>query len=1452
MQLIPSSTATDGRLWRCLALIAGLSLAAWADGQIRWRSAPPTMAVRLSPDQLTQRLAQLAARPDARHAIVQFARPVTRAERQALEQAGVRLLSYLGDHAYFAALRTKLDAAAAVAAAPLTLAEPIRRVHKLHPDLVAGKIQPWMVVDKPAVEVKEGQQSTQPRIATGEPVEVAVYVLLHRDVPRSRGIALVQRHGGRVVSQLRSVHGLVVTLPYAQIRSLADEDAVMWIEPPLPKFSPVWFNDSNRARVQADAVHGPPYGLDGTGVTVLVYDAGQVLATHPDLTGRVTIGPSDGDVVISHATHVAGTIGGTGAASGGTYAGMAPGVSIISYSFEQPGGLQPGFLYTDPGDLEADYTEALNMFGAEISNNSIGSNVESNGFDCTWQGDYGVTAALIDAIARGSLGTPYRIVWAAGNERQGSRCDVEGYGDYYSIAPPGAAKNHISVGALNSNDDSMTSFSSWGPTDDGRLKPDVAAPGCQSNDDGGVTSCNSSGGYSTFCGTSMASPTTCGVGALLLQGWHDLYPNEPDPLNSTLKVILAHTAVDLGNPGPDYQYGYGSIRAPAAAELLFSGNVLESEVDQGQVARFVVVVNPGDPELKVTLAWDDEPAVPNVIPSLVNDLDLVVYSPSGTRYYPWTLDPTNPGAPAVQTAEDHTNNMEQVFVANPEAGGWLIEVHGTNVPAGPQPFSLAGEPTLVNCSSAGTASLSAGKYPCSATAVLTVVDCDLNTSDAVVDTVDVTIASDSEPGGETVTLTETAPESASFIGSITLSQTDAPGVLLIAEGDTVTLTYIDADDGQGNQNVPVTATATIDCTPPVITGVNVTNIEPRSATVVVETDEPAFVTVRYGTDCGQLVEARSSTRAQTQHEINLSGLNYDTTYFFAVDAVDEATNATTDDNGGSCYTFGTPDVPLFFTEEFPSGNDLPGSMATFVPNGTIDFYAGCIEPLPVPGQLPTDPTGGTSLGLTDDSYAEVTLTGGQTVSFYGVTYTSFFVGSNGYITFGAGDTDYSESLSDHFRLPRISGWFDDLNPSSGGTVSYKQLSDRVAVTWENVPEFSATGANTFQVELFFDGTIRIAWADMTSGDGIAGLSEGNGLDPDFFPMDLTNDLGSCGPRPPSASNSSVQTPVGQPVMIELIAGDDGLPDPPGALTYIIDTLPDAGTLNDPNAGPITSVPYTLAGGGRFVEYVPPPLFQGGTSFTWHANDGGTPPDGGDSNIATVSITVGGPQVVYEFLVDDTDPGWSTEGQWAFGQPTGGGSHNGDPTSGFTGNNVYGYNLFGDYPNNMGVEYLTTRDIDCSNLTQVSVEFYRWLGVESSTWDHASFEATNDGVNWVTVWEHTGGAISDSSWTFQSFDISAIADNQPLVRLRWGMGPTDGSVTYPGWNIDDIVIKAVVPIGCPGDINGDGQIDLDDLSILLSNFGNTGAGPTDGDIDGDGDVDLTDLSLMLDVFGTQCQ
>ena len=152
---------------------------------------------------------------------------------------------------------------------------------------------------------------------------------------------------------------------------------------------------------------------------------------------------------------------------------------------------------------------------------------------------------------------------------------------------------------------------------------------------------------------------------------------------------------------------------------------------------------------------------------------------------------------------------------------------------------------------------------------------------------------------------------------------------------------------------------------------------------------------------------------------------------------------------------------------------------------------------------------------------------------------------------------------------------------------------------------------------------------------------------------------------------------------------------------------------------------------------------------------------------------------------DTDPGWTTEGQWAFGAPTGGGTHNFDPTSGFTGANVYGYNLNGDYPNLMPEHNLTTTPFDFTHATGVQLEFKRWLGVESSTWDHASVDVSADGVTWTTIWDHVGPAISESSWSTQQFDISAIADGESTVYVRWVMGTTDSSVTYPGWNIDDI-------------------------------------------------------------------
>jgi hypothetical protein len=1396
-----------------------------------------------------------APRGAARHLVIQFERPVTAAERSELESAGVKLLHYLGDNAFFASVGVDRAAVAKVAESPaLRCVLPVQRNWKLHPDLASGIVHDFAVVTPTKEEATKEPRDAVPDGGT----VVAAYVLLHPDVSLEEGVRITQFYGAVVRSKLQSINGLVIEIPANNIPFLADEDIVEWIEPPLPKFSEL--NNSNRARVGADVAQWPPYGLDGSGVTVLVYDGGYGLSSHQDFGGRHHTRDNSG--LSDHATHVAGTIGGSGAASGGIYRGMAPAVILESYGFQQPGGLQPGFLYTDPGDLEADYSQAINTYGADISNNSIGTNTAPNGFPCNWEGNYGVTDVLIDTIVRGDgsnplFTSPFRIVWANGNERQTTRClGVEGFpSPYHSTAPPACAKNHITVGALNSNDDSVTTFTSFGPADDGRMKPDISAPGCQSNEDNGVTSCSSSGGYTVKCGTSMASPTVCGIGALILQDYRQQYPGQPDFRNSTLKVLLAHTAVDLFNPGPDYQTGYGSVRAPAAIDLMRSGNFLEASVGQGQTYSVTVIVQPGQAPLRVTLAWDDVPGTPVVNPALVNDLDLRVFDSQSNQYYPWTLSPMNPSAPAVRTQANHVDNIEQVVIDNPTPGAYRVEVYGYNVPQGPQPFSLAATPYLVNCSSQGLASLDRAKYACSATATLRVVDCDLNTSDSVVDTVTVSIASTSEPGGESVLLTETDPASAAFLGTISLATTNAPGVLWIAPGDTVTMTYNDADNGNGQPAV-VTATATVDCTPPVISNVLVNPLNPRDATINFNTDEPTQVVLRYGRSCGNLDQGKTVNVFRTSHSVQLTGLQDNTTYYFAIDAVDEAGNSTTDDNSGNCFYFTTPEIPDYFTQLFTGDNDLDNLSLIFTPNLSVDFYAGCVEEN-LTGQFPTNPAGGTPLSLTDDSYATVTLTGGARVWLYGVSYSTFYVGSNGYITFASGNTTYSESYANHFNQPRISALFDDLNPSAGGSVSWKQMSDRAVVTWLNVPEYGTSNQNSFQIEMFFDGQIRIHYLALAATDGLAGLSRGQGVPADFLPSDLSN-LGSCGSRPPHASDSIVQTPVNTPVVVTLTATDDGLPDPPGALTYIVVTLPAHGRLYDLQGGQITAVPYALLYDMNQVEYRPTYGYHGSDGFQFKVNDGGTPPEGGDSNIATVSIVVGGPRVLYSFPLDQ-DPGWSVQGQWAFGRPTGGGSSNRDPTSGHTGLNVYGYNLNGDYTNNMPVYYLTTTPLDLTGVTQTELRFWRWLGVESATYDHANVQISNNGSTWYTIWEHTGGSVSDSAWSQRIHDISQWADNQATVWIRWGMGPTDSSVTYPGWNIDDIEIWGVVPYVptlCPGDMNCDGQVTYADIDGFVEALGGESSWSHEclwlnADTTGDGDVTYADIDPFVALIGTSC-
>ncbi|MBX3396782.1 MAG: proprotein convertase P-domain-containing protein [Phycisphaerae bacterium] len=363
------------------------------------------------------------------------------------------------------------------------------------------------------------------------------------------------------------------------------------------------------------------------------------------------------------------------------------------------------------------------------------------------------------------------------------------------------------------------------------------------------------------------------------------------------------------------------------------------------------------------------------------------------------------------------------------------------------------------------------------------------------------------------------------------------------------------------------------------------------------------------------------------------------------------------------------------------------------------------------------------------------------------------------------------------------------NRTGGGT-------DNLVVTYDDeglAPDGPGVLANFIRESAF--GTWTLTVADQAGGD----TGTLNGWTLRILPL---GDI--C---PPLAHDVSVQTSVNLPVLFEL-SGETESAEP---LAFVIESLPQHGVILDVEAAMLVpAVPYELIDHGRLLRYRAANGYQGPDQFTYRVYDVAT----GSSEIATVSISVGGPQRLYQFPLD-TNPGWTTTGQWQFGQPLGQGSHNPDPLAGFTGVNVYGYNLSGDYPNSMSSTlYLTTTAINCSGASDVALKFRRWLGVESATYDHANIQVSNNGSTWTNVWDHTGAALAETEWSLQSYSISAIADGRPSVYVRWGMGPTDSSITYSGWNIDDVEIWGVVPGPILGDMNCDGVLDPGDIDPFV--------------------------------------
>ncbi len=400
---------------------------------------------------------------------------------------------------------------------------------------------------------------------------------------------------------------------------------------------------------------------------------------------------------------------------------------------------------------------------------------------------------------------------------------------------------------------------------------------------------------------------------------------------------------------------------------------------------------------------------------------------------------------------------------------------------------------------AGTVTLDKRAYRCDDTIAMFLADADLaGQAQAPV------TAFTSSGDQETVLLAPEPYGDGRFNGSIAI-QTGIPlpgnGILEGTEGDTLWVVYEDADDGTGAPNT-VTADALMDCAPPAISDVRVVGVGSVQAVIEFNTDEPAAVTARYGVNCDVLWQERSGLRA-TEHRVVLTGLLPQVTYYFSVEAVDDAGNIAYDDNTGDCYSFDTTERPDYFTKLYNAisdPNDLDNLQLTFIPLDRPDGYSLCQESADV---FPCDPTGDTVLTLGDDAYAEIALEGDARVMLYGRAYDRIFVGGNGYITFTFGDATYTASLVNHFAIPRISALFTDLNPAARGRISWRQRDDRLVVTFLDVPEYSSAGdyspsnSNSFQVELFFNGVVRVTYLGLSAQGGLVGLSAGWGTPMDY-------------------------------------------------------------------------------------------------------------------------------------------------------------------------------------------------------------------------------------------------------------------------------------------------------------------------------------------------------------------
>lgn len=444
-----------------------------------------------------------------------------------------------------------------------------------------------------------------------------------------------------------------------ELKRLAAEDWVYFIGAVTADHT---LNQDALAMTHAKSVKLPTSlggaGLSGKGVVVGIGDDGK--NDHADIDSRIVqhFNPAIGS---GHSVHVGLTAAGAGIIDE-RYVGFAPESEIISHFFNAVVIYGPT-MYQD--------------FGMTLTNNSYGSQ-QGN---CTFAGSYTEISAYLDEMAHSHPELLH--IFAAGNDGNKSCTPYpHGFGTVLGGYQP--SKNTLSVANMGKGFNWFHPTSSKGPVKDGRLKPEIAAIGRL------VVSGGLDNSYITNTGTSMACPNVTGAAALLTEAYRNKNLGQ-NPENALLKIALMNGSSDLYHHGPDYKYGYGMLDVQESLEIINNNQYEKFELGQDESFTKSITVPAGVARLKVMVYWNDIPAVPTEdqsISRLMNNLDMVLQIPGGDELNPWTLNPSNPDAPAIRGI-DTLNNSEQITLENPIAGAYLISVLGSRILEGEQQAYIA-------------------------------------------------------------------------------------------------------------------------------------------------------------------------------------------------------------------------------------------------------------------------------------------------------------------------------------------------------------------------------------------------------------------------------------------------------------------------------------------------------------------------------------------------------------------------------------------------------------------------------------------------------------------------------------------------------------------------------------------------------------------------------------------